>query len=157
MAGLAVAIHLSDRFVFSACSGEFTSSVEQLAVALHSSIELWQSDAEGQPELAKCIPMHTTLQRVLVVHPGAPSDLDWLLVLTSDNECLLLAWDSSARQWSKNTASISVTGDTVPRRVDQVCCSAAVCRSENTSRYVQWAVAAYEGVIHVLRVTLRDG
>ena len=157
MAGLAVASSRPDRCILSACSGSFTARVEQLAVASHTSVEIWQIDTEGQPEVAACIPMYASLQQVFAMTGHAESGLDWLLLLTADAKCTLLEWCQSSKQWTASTISIEVPGDTVQHRLQQACCSCAVQRKESKAQYVQWAIAAFEGVIHVLRVTVRAG
>lgn len=155
MSGLGVATLQADSFVFSACSGRFTAQDEQLAVALHTSVQLWRADAEGQPEHVATVPFNDTLQSVLTISNA--TQLDWLMVLTLEQNCVLLEWDQEKRSWNTVTTVISVPKGSAPRRVGQVRWSSAVAHKEPSSHYVQWALAAFEGVIHVLRVNIQDG
>ena len=69
----------------------------------------------------------------------------------------MLTLDPRQHQWDTHTFKIEVPGDTAAHRIDQTASSSAVHRSSGDVQYVQWALAVYEGVIHVLRATLRAG
>ncbi|KAK9813359.1 hypothetical protein WJX73_002204 [Symbiochloris irregularis] len=160
MTALAVEVLHQDSCVLSACTGRFTAPVLQLATGKPSRIEIWEADAESQLRLATTIPLNSVLQQVLTLPRAPEQGLDWLLLLTADDSCALL--QCTQRQgadchWDINTIKVEVPGETVARRIEQVACSCAVQRPSQKSCLVQWALAVYEGVIHVLRATLTAG
>lgn len=157
MSALATALLHQDSCVFSACVGSFTAPTEQLAVGKTASIEFWQTDAEGQPQLAHRHSLSHPLQSVFTLPRREAERLDWLLVWTADDLCTLLEWSPASQNWATRSTKIDVVGDTVPHRIGQACRSSPVRRKEKDYEYWQWALAAFNGVIHVLRVTLKDG
>ena len=162
MPGLGIEVLHRDSCVLSACTGSFTGAGPQLAIGKPNSVEIWAVDAESQLQLATTVALQSTLERVLTLSREAPGQLDWLLTITSEDSCSVLQCQTGEsqeqqHQWETNTVKVEVPGDTAAHRIDQTACSSAVYRSSGDVQYVQWALAVYEGVIHVLRATLRNG